>query len=125
MDQPKTPKIDLENLNPEVRAYIYQTVSEFEPFITPTTMISVIAKDLPHSINQFSSRQDRPWRIAISLTEEGTTLQEEASDHNIYHAICKAKEKLLKTLEEIQDSVISNQDRTAMINNIRDSGTLH
>jgi hypothetical protein len=130
MDYPITPKIDLEkqleSMEPEVKAFIYQTIIEFEPFITPSTLISVIAKDPKKSSKSTQNISDNQiWRISITLSEDGTTLEEEASDANIFSAITQAKDKLLKVLTEIQDSVISNQDRTAQINQIRDSGTVH
>jgi ribosome-associated translation inhibitor RaiA len=130
MEYPIAPKIDLEKqleaMEPEVKAFIYQTIIEFEPFITPSTLISVIAKDPKKSTKGGQKKsENQTWRISISLSEDGTTLEEEASDDNIFSAITQAKDKLVKVLGEIQDSVISNQDRTAQINHIRDSGTVH
>ena len=83
MDTAFQPQLELEHTGPEVRAYIYQVISEFEPFTTGSTTVTVVAKD-PLKVSK-QDLLDRPeiddlqkkWRIAISLTEAGTQLEEE------------------------------------------------
>lgn len=147
MDTPLKREIQIENLGPEVTSYIYQIILEFEPFTTPDTMVSVVAKN-PLELIKFSAPIDdsddttvlhadhgalpakaelkKMFRIAISLTEEGQTIQAEGLHANIYEAITAAKNKLLKTLNEIQNDVISNQDRHAQIKHaLAAGGNLH
>jgi len=127
-------RISLENLDPDVKAYIYQTVNEFENFVTPQTLIAVIARDPlkliknTDRINELDLTKDdlkKMYRIAICLNEEGSKLEAEAVDQNIYEAINKAKAKLLKQLSEIQDDVISNQDRRNQIKAATSSSSSH
>lgn len=126
-------KIEVNNIDPEVKSYIYQSLMEFEPFITPDTTIAVIAKDPLRLISQFEA-EDVGYnrdelkvlkRISIFLVEDGNKLEEEGLHANIFQAINIAKEKLLKKLNEIQDAVISAQERTVQINSIRQSGSIH
>jgi ribosome-associated translation inhibitor RaiA len=142
MDTPLKPEIFVENLGPEVKSFIYQTILEFEPFTTPETVVSVIAKNPLELLNFTAQEEDdnttilhsehgelpsktrlkKMYRIAISLTEEGQTIQAEGLNENIYESITEAKNKLLKTLNEIQNDVISNQDRNAQIRHAMAAG---
>ena len=135
-DQQKTPfksELDLDNVSPEIKSYIYQVLMEFEPFTTPDTVVAVVAKDplkLISSLEANGIDYDRTelkkmFRISISLTEDGTKLEEEALHEDIYSAIRLAKDKMVQVLNEIQDSVISNQDRTVQINTALGSGSVH
>ena len=66
------------------------------------------------------------YRIGISLKEDGTKLEEEGEHEDLCEAIKIAKEKMLKTLTEIQDSVISSSDRQVQIQGVIAGGsTLH
>lgn len=129
METPFHPQIDLDNVGPEIRAYIYQSLMEFAPFTTESTSVAVIAKDPTKLVSQDAYSEVDPkslkkyWRIAISLTEEGTTIEEEGVHEDIYVAIRLAKESLVKTLSEIQDQVISNQDRVIQIKSALEGGT--
>ncbi len=133
MKTPLNSRLDLENVSPEVKSYIYQTISEFEPFSTPETVIAVLAKDPLKLITQLEAdgvNYDRTqlkkmYRISISLTEEGAKIEEEGLHEDIYEAIRIAKDKLLKALTEIQDDVISNQDRHMQINEALAGGSVH
>ena len=132
MITPFQPQLELDHTGPEVRSYINQTILEFEPYTTPSTTVTVVAKDpmkLATEGDFFETGEtedlQRKWRIAISLSEEGTQLEEEGVHEDIYVAIRIAKDKLLKTLSEIQDHVVSNQDRIMQINNALAGHQLH
>ena len=132
MDTPLLPiKVDLENVGPEVRSYIYQTILEFEPYTTPNTTVTIVAKDPERLATEIAfedipvERLRRMWRIAIVMSEEGTQILEEGLHEDIYVAIRIAKEKLLKTMSEIQDHITSNQDRIIQINNALAGTQLH
>jgi len=124
------PKIDLQNLPPEVKSYIFQALMDFEPFTTPQTQVSVIAKDplglLTNDEHEDSTDYDhgqiperkklrKMYRISITLSEDGGVLSAEGLHEDIYEAIKIAKNKLLVTLNEIQDEIISNSERHQQI----------
>lgn len=134
METPFKSSFDLNNVTPEVKSYIYQTILEFEPYTTPETVVAVVAKDPLKLISQLEADgQDcdrtelkRMYRISISLMEDGAKIEEEGLAEDIYDAIKMAKEKLIAVLSEIQDNVVSSQDRTVQINSIlQHSGTIH
>lgn len=110
--------------DPDLKSFVYQQIAEFQPYVTPTTIAAVIAKDPQklavelelkgqvHSVSQLASLH----RIAIRLKDGDSTIQQEAHHENVYEAIRLAKEKLLIRLDEIQDEVISKKDRIDEIN---------
>jgi len=107
-----------------LKSFVYQQIAEFQPYVTPTTVAAVIAKDpqklavefelkgQSHSVSQLGSLH----RVAIRLKDGESTIQQEAHHENIYEAIRLAKEKLLIRLDEIQNEVISKKDRIDEIN---------
>ncbi len=108
--------LDLNRISPEVKSYIYQTIQEFEAFSTPETMVAVVARD---------SKKGQ-HRIAITLMEGDGKLEQEGEHEDLFTAIRIAKDNLLKVLQEIQDKIVSNQDRTEQINTILGSNnTIH
>ena len=133
MKTPYKPTIQLENVGPEIKSYIYQVLMEFEPFTTPTTTVAVTAKDplkLIKSMEANGVDYDRTelksmYRISIALIEDGTKIEEEGLHEDIFEAIKMAKDNLVKVLIEIQDSVVTAQDRTMQINSVRQTGEVH
>lgn len=101
--------------NPDVKAYIYQQVLDFNPYVTPETVVAVVARE--------SKKYPDKHRIAIILTEDDARLEAEAIHDDIFKAIELAKLKLIAKLAEIQDSVISNQDRIIEINEALTGGS--
>jgi len=130
------PEVLIQNLGPDVKSYVYQILNEFSAFITPETVAQVVAKD---PLELWKRRSDygeefpktreelaRTFRIEISLSESGGTLSAEGIHLDVYEALKQAKEKLLKMLDQIQDDVVSNQDRYQQIQQALSSGsTIH
>lgn len=127
------PTIEMLETDPEVKSYIYQQLAEFEPYVTPETVVAVIARDprklavqLETEGKEISPKKLRGmFRIAIVLSEGEAKMQEEGLHENVFEAIRMAKQSLLTKLAEIQDSVISNGDRAAQINDAMSNNQLH
>ena len=127
------PTIELIEQNPDVKSFIYQQIAEFDGFVTPQTVVTVVARDPRKLALQYEtegrefSRDDlkKLYRIAIVLNEGGTKVDAEGVSEDIYAAIRMAKDNLMKKLVEIQDSVISHQDRLIEINHYLQHPTLH
>lgn len=125
------PQVDIEKMGPEVRSYIHQTLAEFEHFTTPSTTVTVVARDPMKLIREDGHEEIDPkklrryWRFAIILSEDGTQIEEEGFHEDIYVALRMAKDKLLKTLGEIQDQVVTTQDRVMQIQNALAGHQLH
>lgn len=119
------PELTLElDENPEIRSFVYQQILEFEPYVTPQTIVAVIAKDplkmrsqLMAEGQEISKKElSKMYRIAITLKEDGSQIQEEALHADVFEAIKLAKQKLIQKLEAIQEHVLSQSDRIEQIN---------
>lgn len=120
---------DMDHFDPDVKSYVYQAISEFTPFVTAETIVAVIAKDpikLVKKLEEEGHDVDeeqlaKMFRISISLTEDGTKIEEEALHENVFEAIREAKDKMMKNLAEIQNSVISSSERAQQIQDAKNS----
>lgn len=127
------PTVQLIEQNPEVKSYIYQQIMEFEPYVTPTTVVAVVAKNPQKLALQYEADgkdfdpEDlrKLYRIAISLQEGDTRIEAEGVHEDIFAAIKSAKENLLQKLVAIHDSVVSQQDRLVEINHFLQNPVLH
>ena len=127
------PTIEDIEQNPEVKSFIYQQIAEFEAFVTPQTVVAVVARDPKKLAIQYEAEgRDfdlkelrKLYRIGIVLTEAGAKIEAEGVHEDIFEAIKLAKDNLLRELITIQDSVVSNQDRLIEINHYLQPPVLH
>lgn len=113
------PNQQLLDTDPEIKSYIYQQISEFQPFVTPETVVAVVAKDprkLGVELDIPKEKLKKMYRIAIVLREGDTEIQDEALEENVFLAIRAAKDKLLTRLASIQNEVQSESERVYQIN---------
>ncbi len=125
--------VELLEQDPEVKSFIYQQIVDLEPFVTEKTIITFIAKDPKKLASRFEQEgiKMKPrelkklHRVAIVLSEDGTQIEAEAYDKDIFNAIAKAKEAMVAQLVQIQESVISQQERIAAINQLLQNPQVH
>ena len=114
--------------NNEIQSYIYQQIAEFQPFVTPETLVMVVARD-PRRQNEeqpyTTDDEKQIHRIAIVLKQDDTSIEAEASHDNIFQAIRFAKENLLKKLIQIKDEVDDSCDRLQAIQNASANEQIH
>ncbi len=119
--------------DPDLKSFVYQQIAEFQPYVTPSTIAAVLARD-PQKLalelelkgqGRSPSQLALLHRISIRLKDGDSSISQEAHHENIYEAIRLAKEKLLNRLDEIQDSVISKKDRIDEINQALENQTKH
>lgn len=129
--------LDLIEANPEVKSYIYQQIMDFNPFVTPDTLVMVVARD-PYGVynsqnpeemsDEVSNDEDMKkyrYRILVILKDEDTSIEAEAYSNDIFEAIRTAKEKLLTELIEIQNELESPTDRLIAIQQASDDKPTH
>lgn len=133
--------LDRLETDPEVKSFIYQQIVDFNPFVTPDTLVMVIARD-PNA--QYSTESDEhdedeqffdeeiedlaknyKYRIAIVLKEGDSSIEAEAFHNDIFEAIRLAKENLIARLLEIQEEVESPQDRINAIKDASENKQIH
>ena len=127
------PTIKLIKDNPEVKSFIYQQIAEFDGFVTPDTVVTVVARDPRKLALQYEAEGKeytkaglkKLYRIAIVLKEGDASVEAEGVNEDIFKAVALAKDNLLAKLIEIQDSVVSQQDRLVEINHFLQHPNLH
>lgn len=110
--------VDLIETSPEVKSYIYQQLVDFQPYVTPETLVYVIARnpsEAPEGAEDHFELPEEKYkhRIAIILQEGETTIEAEAYHDDIYYAIRLAKDSLLERLTEIEDEVEPREKKAA------------
>ncbi len=80
----------------ELQAYIYQQISELEPFLLPNTQVNVLVQN-----------EKKAKSVKLSVSVPAGTLEAEAADKNIYKAIRDAKQVLLFQIDEINNETDS------------------
>ena len=100
--KPLEDTLNLIETDPEVKSFIYQQINEFAPFVTPETLVMVLARD-PLAQKEIEVSAD-DFRIAIVLKEDDASIETEACSPNIFDAIRLAKESMLSRLTEIQNN---------------------
>lgn len=98
----------------EVKSYIYQQINEFSPYVTPDTLIMVVARNPTERNEQIDEEDFDPneyhYRIAIIMQEDGASIEAEAYHDDIFEAIKLAKEALIGKLSEIRDEVEDTEE---------------
>lgn len=127
------PAIELIEDSPEVKSYIYQQIMEFEPYVTPQTVVAVVAKNPKKLALQYEADGKEVdledlashFRISISLKEGDAKITAEGVDKDIFTAIRLAKDHLLEKLQAIQDNVVSQQERNMAIHHALQNTMIH
>ncbi len=115
--------LNLIETDPEVKSFIYQQISEFAPYVTPETLVLVLARDPLAQEEKEVSADD--YRIAIVLKEDEASIEAEAYSPNIFDAIRLAKESMLSRLSEIQSKVENSKDRLKAIKDAGNNSQVH
>lgn len=131
--------LDLLETDPEVKSFIYQQIIDFNPFVTPETLVMVIARD-PRATYAHGSDEEEEfleddetsdeakeykYRIAVILKEGENSIEAEAFHDDIFEAIRLAKDRLIERLLEIQEEVESPQDRINAIKDASENKQIH
>lgn len=130
----KTTSNSPENSTPEIRAFIYQQLSDLEGLMPQGSNVSIIVED-PAMLNKRSGKvnsdkknskkfKSKKKKVVIQLeTAEGHLLVQ--SEHlDVYKAIQAAKENLRGQLSALQN-FLNPDDRDQQINDIIDHKQLH
>ena len=116
----------------EVKSFIHQQILDFSPFITPETLVVVIARDPKYldaeddnDLTDKSKSKLFNYRIAIVLKEDDSSIEAEASHDDIFEAIKLAKELLILQLIEIQSEMETSQERLVAILQAANTNQVH
>ena len=112
----------LQGVSRSQKAYIYQQLVDFEPFLTPYTSLLIEH----HHIKMKKGKNEKSHFVRIILMEGEVQLEAEAKGFHVFDAIQVAKKHLMLHLQKIQENVISSRERNSQIHHILfNTGTLH
>lgn len=135
--------LDLLETDPEVKSYIYQQILDFNTFVTPETLVMVLARDPAASYSEQAEGEDAEemeeyfmheeesiaagykYRLAIILKDGDSSIEAEAFHNDIFEAIRLAKEKLMAKLIEIQEEIENPADRINAIKEASSNTQIH
>lgn len=112
------------NEESEIKAYIYQQLSELEDFLTKDSKIEVVSKNASKVIKKLVRNEEvapdfkAKFCYEISVEEEGNRINSYGLSNDKYSAIKIAKDKMLGHLISIQNEVISTSDHLNEINQV-------
>lgn len=106
--------------DPEVKAHIYQQLTEFEPYLLPGSHIAVLIKD-----KKEATTQKNRVIVTFSLSAEGGQIHGKGAAADVYEAAKIAKDDILQQFDSIQNQLVSAQDREVEINEIMTNPTGH
>ncbi len=122
--KPLESTLNLIETDPEVKSFIYQQISEFAPYVTPETLVVVLARD-PLAQQEEKEVSADDFRIAIVLKEQDASIEAEAYSPNIFDAIRLAKESMISRLSEIKNKVENSKDRLKAIKDAGNNSQVH
>lgn len=123
--------LEILETDPEVKSFIYQQILDFNQFVTPETLVMVLARDpsltyLDEEDEEESAIEEKyNYRIAIVLKDGESSIESEAYHDDIFEAIRLAKDMLVGRLVEIQAELESPQDRLTAIKDASENKQIH
>ena len=94
-------KVTLNSVPSEDRAYVYQQLRDFIPFLLPDSEVKI-------SVSEEDSEEESVTVVLI-LTGDGSFVESEAKGNDFYTALSKAKKTLLDHLQSIQQHLLSEE----------------
>jgi ribosome-associated translation inhibitor RaiA len=120
-------KSTLENSSPEIRAFIYQQLSDLEALLPQGTAVSVVVED-PALSPTYKARPKKlsEKKVVMQLETAAGNLLVESENQDVYAAITKARDDLKVQLATLQSFLAEeNIDRSNQIENILTHKYLH
>lgn len=111
-----------ESTSPEIRAFIYQQLTDLEGLLPQNSNVSIIVED-PAIIKKTKKAQKK--KVMIQLETEAGNLVVESEHLDVYKAIQAAKENLRSQLSVLQAFTGGMEDRDEKINDIIEHKYLH
>lgn len=116
----------------ELQAYIYQQVSEIEPYLVPNTQVAVVVQSVEEAAkpaDEVAAQKTKPAtpKILVKLVASiaAGKIEAEGIDNDIYQAISNAKTYLLYQIEAISNSEDSEERDMKVRNLINGNYLIH
>lgn len=112
-----------QNTSPEIRAFIYQQLSDLEGLLPQNANVSIVVED-PGFLKNEKTKKAHKKKVTIQMEAEVGNLVVESEHLDIYKAIQAAKENLRTQLSVLQ-AFMSPDDRDQQIEDIIAHKTIH
>jgi ribosome-associated translation inhibitor RaiA len=112
---------NLNNAAPEIRAFIYQQLTDLEGLLPQNSNVFIMVED-PSLLKK--SKKKQKMKVIINLETEVGNLAVTGENTNIYKAIQSAKESLKTQLSALQ-SFLVGEEREQEIHRIMEQRYLH
>ncbi len=111
------------NTPPEIRAYIYQQLTDLEGLLPQGSAVSITVED--KSLLPGQTKVASPKKVIIYLETSSGNLLAEAKHKDVFKAVKKAKEHLKLQLFTLQSALMRQDERANEIENIIRHPYLH
>lgn len=112
------------NTTPEIRAFIYQQLTDLEGLLPQGSNVSIVIED-PAILNKDKKKKHFKKKVMIQLETEAGNIVVESENFDVYKAIRLAKETLRGQLSTLQSFLMDADDRDQKIKDILDQKILH
>ena len=112
----------LDQLDPESRALVYQSIQSLSTLVAPESVALVYAKNsphgkgselLPHPIPKLNDQE--PWHLVIRITGEALQIEAEGENLDFVSALKQAEERMRSALIEINSETESASERSQKV----------
>lgn len=91
--------------NPALKAFFYQQAYELETFALPDSSVGIV-------LEKQMSLKEEVFLVTLFLTGGNTFVKSQAKEKDVFKAISKAKESLLKYLYTLQRQVLEDYEQS-------------
>lgn len=99
--------------DPEVKAHVYQQLTDLEKFSISASSMVVLMRKTPASKSGRST-----FAVDLVVSFGASRLESSGRAHNVFEAVNRAKFEMEQQLQEVQNALISSQDREIAIQSL-------
>jgi ribosome-associated translation inhibitor RaiA len=126
------PPMSQKSVDKELQAYIYQQVSEIEPYLVPNTQVAVLVQSIEEKAKSTDEMAAKKVKVAqpkilvkLVASIAAGEIEAEGIDNDVYQAISNAKNYLIYQIEAINNSEDSEERDTKVRNLINGNYSVH
>ena len=112
----KTRYNELQEMGPELKAYIHQQLAAFEPYILSDSNLQFLIEKV---VAEESSDASDQYVVTLLLSSGGAQMTSRQVADNVYDAVALAKEGILERIYQAIDSSTSSVEHAEAVNEIK------
>lgn len=104
---------------PEVKAYVYQRLQDFSPYLNDKSETGVVIQKLK------ADADHEGFLVHLSISTEGGSLAATGEGNDVFSAIARATDHMMAQVSAIHNITISNRERDLEIRQASSHSYLH